>query len=587
MGRLLACVFFFAISLCATFSAAAGDRVALVIGNSDYAYVGRLTNPANDAADIGAELSRLGFRVTEVTDLDYNRIRLALRDFALAAQGADIAFVYYAGHGIEIDNTNYLIPVNAELRSDRDVDFEAIPLSLVLNAVEGAAGLKIVLIDACRNNPFLADMTRTSATRSIGRGLGRVEPGGVLVGYAARSGTVSQDGEGRNSPYAQALLRYLGEPGLEIGKLFRKVRDTVVATTDGAQEPFTYGSLPGEDLYIVPPVQTAALQTAPFTTVDGEIVAGFAAAESAGTLAKWNAFLDQYGAYPENQLVQLASERRDRLQTVADRKARAAARPPWLNLRLKPDGSADLSLEDRRLLQEALNYAGFDVGGTDGSFGPKTLTAISAARYKYGLQPGTKVDASLVRALPDAKAMAALKSEKARTYAVEDLPDSIEPRLLKALTYFAKTRRLLRFGYFKGHLYIAETDGFGSSFFTGGRIANEIGGHLATISSAEEDRFIYDLFSVDDVFLRHEDGYIFGPMFGLYQADRSQEPAGGWAWVTGEPLTYRHFASGNPDNHGGFQHYSRYFSGQGRLATYWDDTGESWGTFAAFIFEIE
>lgn len=241
-------------ALCALSAGAqAQTRVALVIGNSNYEHVGRLPNPLNDAGDIASKLSELGFAVTLANDLAYNPMRLALRDFAAAAQGAEVALVYYAGHGIEIDGASYLIPVNAELRSDQDIEFEALPLDLVVRAVETSSGLKVVLIDACRNNPFLANMERTSATRSIGRGLARIEPGGVLVGYAARSGTVSQDGEGRNSPYAEALLRYIDEPGLEIGKMFRKVRDAVMSATDGAQEPFTYGSLPGVDLFIVPP----------------------------------------------------------------------------------------------------------------------------------------------------------------------------------------------------------------------------------------------------------------------------------------------------------------------------------------------
>ena len=141
----------------------ADARVALVIGNADYAHVGRLLNPINDATDIRAKLDGLGFEVTLATDLDYNPMRLALRDFAEAARDAEVALIYYAGHGIEIDGTNYLIPVNAELRSDRDVEFEAIPLDLVVRAVETSPGLKIVLIDACRNNPFLAEMARTMA----------------------------------------------------------------------------------------------------------------------------------------------------------------------------------------------------------------------------------------------------------------------------------------------------------------------------------------------------------------------------------------------------------------------------------------
>jgi hypothetical protein len=144
-------------------------RMALVIGNSDYQNVSKLNNPANDAKDIGAVLERLGFEVTSGIDLDYTRMRLAIRDFAEAASGAEVTLIYYAGHGIEVDNTNYLIPVNAELKRDRDVDFEAIRLDSIVDAISDSKGLKIVLVDACRNNPFLVEMERTSATRSIGR----------------------------------------------------------------------------------------------------------------------------------------------------------------------------------------------------------------------------------------------------------------------------------------------------------------------------------------------------------------------------------------------------------------------------------
>lgn len=229
------------------------NRIALVIGNAAYEHVGSLPNPANDAADIGAALARLGFSVTTKRDLDDNGMRRALRDFGDLAEDADMAVIYFAGHGIEIDNTNYLIPTNAQLKSDRDVEFEAIPLDSVVRAMDSSRGVKIILVDACRNNPFLAEMERTVASRSIGRGLARIDPGGVLVGYSARSGTISLDGEGRNSPYAAALLEFLEEDGLEIGKLFRKVRDSVLSATGGVQEPFTYGSLPGEDIFLAGP----------------------------------------------------------------------------------------------------------------------------------------------------------------------------------------------------------------------------------------------------------------------------------------------------------------------------------------------
>ena len=173
-----------------------------------------------------------------------------LQQFSLAASASEMAVVFYAGHGIEVDKRNFLIPVDARLLSDGDVEFEAVPLDLLSRAVERAKGLRLIILDACRDNPFAVAMQRSGATRSIGRGLASVEPSGeTLVAYAAKEGTVASDGEGRNSPYTTALLAHLEEPGLEVGLMFRKVRDAVLATTGGRQEPFVYGSLSSEGAY--------------------------------------------------------------------------------------------------------------------------------------------------------------------------------------------------------------------------------------------------------------------------------------------------------------------------------------------------
>ena len=206
----------------------AGQRVALVIGNGSYAHAPALANPLNDARDIGEALDRLDFKVTRIENAGYSGLRRGLQQFALAASASEVAVVFYAGHGIEVDRRNFLVPVDAELLSDADVDFEAVPLDLLSRAVERASGLRLIILDACRDNPFVAAMQRAGATRSIGRGLARVEPSGeTLVAYAAKEGTVAADGEGRNSPYTSALLAQLEEPGLEVGLMFRKVRDAV------------------------------------------------------------------------------------------------------------------------------------------------------------------------------------------------------------------------------------------------------------------------------------------------------------------------------------------------------------------------
>ena len=225
-------------------------RIALVIGNGAYANVRALKNADGDVRAVAASLRQLGFEVIEKHDLSLSQLVSELKAFGDRAPNYDWAMVYYAGHGIEVGGINYLIPVDAQLAFATHVDDEAIPLDRVLAKVEGAQKLRLVILDACRENPFIARMASAGGTRSVGRGLARIEPSsGVLVAYSARDGQVAQDGDGTNSPFARALLDHIGEPGLEINMLFRKVRDEVRSKTGGVQEPFTYGSLPAESLY--------------------------------------------------------------------------------------------------------------------------------------------------------------------------------------------------------------------------------------------------------------------------------------------------------------------------------------------------
>jgi tetratricopeptide (TPR) repeat protein len=231
-----------------------GRRIALVIGNSTYAAVPELSNPSRDTELLAAVLRSSGFETVKlVSNLGRERFVEALQAFAREARQADWAVIYFAGHGIEIDGINYLIPVDARLETDRDVQFEAISLDQVLAAVEGARKLHLVMLDACRNNPFMPRMRVATAKRAVSRGLAPMEPAsGTLVVYAAKHGQTALDGGAGNSPFAAALAKNLPTVGIEINKLFRLVRDDVMAATDGRQEPFTYGSLPGrEDYYFV------------------------------------------------------------------------------------------------------------------------------------------------------------------------------------------------------------------------------------------------------------------------------------------------------------------------------------------------
>jgi tetratricopeptide (TPR) repeat protein len=224
-------------------------RVALVIGNSAYRRVSELPNPNNDAKGIAKELKTAGFTsVRVVTDATRESMVKALRDFQAEADTADWAVVYYAGHGMEIGGVNYLVPTDAQLKEDRDAQDEAVPLNRVLDAVAGSKKLKLVLLDACRENPFARHMKRTIATRAVSRGLTSIEPeGATLVVYAAKDGEVADDGNGDHSPFTAALMRRLRQPGIEINRLFRQVTGDVLQATGNHQRPFVYGSIPGDE----------------------------------------------------------------------------------------------------------------------------------------------------------------------------------------------------------------------------------------------------------------------------------------------------------------------------------------------------
>lgn len=243
---------------------AAGERVALVIGNGAYRSVSALPNPTNDSGDMAESLSRLGFSVRRLDNGGFDEMRRALLEFGRSARNAEMAIIFYAGHGMEVGGENYLIPVDAELKSDADVDQEAIGLRSVMSTVDGATRLGLVILDACRNNPFAAKMQRSVRTRSVPRGFAQVEPtGNVLVAYAAKDGTTAADGSGRNSPFTTALLRNIERPGLEVNFLFRHVRDEVMTATQRVQQPFVYGSLSRDEIYLKdgagsPPVAAAA-----------------------------------------------------------------------------------------------------------------------------------------------------------------------------------------------------------------------------------------------------------------------------------------------------------------------------------------
>ena len=257
-------------------------RVALVIGNSNYANEPHLTNPTRDAKAVADALRQAGFQtVTFIPDADVATLNKSLHTFEDQAMSADVAVLYYAGHGMEMNGVNYLIPVDARLKTDRDLSYEAVPQSLAESAAGGAKSLSLVILDACRDNPFASSMQITGgAHRSMSRGLAPVDEeqlsANALVEYSAASGTTASDGDpsAGHSPFAAALIRHVTEPGVEISLLFGKVRDDVWRDTQKSQRPASYGTRGGDPVYIVPPksqvvVSNMDMATGPVVTSVG------------------------------------------------------------------------------------------------------------------------------------------------------------------------------------------------------------------------------------------------------------------------------------------------------------------------------
>jgi hypothetical protein len=252
----LVCVIALAAALLST-AAEADRRVAFVIGNSTYRNATSLPNTINDANAVAALFRSVGFEVVNSrTDLGVLEFKRAVRDFLITAETADIAVVYYAGHGIEVGGTNYLIPVDAKLARDYDVEDEAVALDRIIWALQSVKRLRLILLDACRDNPFAAKLQRSVGLRAAAKsGLAKIDDvsADTLVAYAAKAGSVSYDGDGANSPFAAALLKHVAEPGLDIRIALGRVRDEVLKVTGGRQEPFIYGSLGGATIPLVPP----------------------------------------------------------------------------------------------------------------------------------------------------------------------------------------------------------------------------------------------------------------------------------------------------------------------------------------------
>ena len=237
--------------LVAVSPAAAEKRLALIVGNSAYTSASRLANPANDASDMAAALKQIGFEVMLGADLDKRAFDVKVREFARALPAADVALFYYAGHGLQVGGRNYLVPIDAQMQTERDLDFEGVALDFVLKQMEleREGKTNIVLLDACRDNPLARNLARNMGTRSasVGQGLAQVQTGvGTFIAYSTQPGNVALDGQGRNSPFTAAFTKALATPDRTITTVMIEVRKDVLAATGGRQVPWDHSALTGE-----------------------------------------------------------------------------------------------------------------------------------------------------------------------------------------------------------------------------------------------------------------------------------------------------------------------------------------------------
>jgi uncharacterized caspase-like protein len=338
--------------------AMAERRVALVVGNAHYANTAALRNSVTDAQDVAAELKQLGFEVTLATDLDESAFGRQIDDFGRRLKGADVGLFYYAGHGVQVNNQNYLVAINAKLESEFLVPSETIEVDAIIRLMESRTPINLVFLDACRDNPLAENLRRTLVNEhrsvSLGRGLARVEPTGrdTLVAFSAAPGQEAEDGTGRNSPFAAALLHHMPEPGLEVSVMLKLVSADVRKATNSAQRPqqlsdmteaFYFAGTPAaaKPLAAAPPLATAPAPSVPAASAPDRAVevAFFQTAIAANDCAAIRAYLARY---PDGIFVDLAGLSEQRLCSAPARVAASedtakTAAPPQL---AEPAGSA-------------------------------------------------------------------------------------------------------------------------------------------------------------------------------------------------------------------------------------------------------
>ena len=379
--------------ICMAFTASAAKadrRVAFVVGNGTYKNVAALPNPPIDAKSMAGALRNIGFDVVEGTNLTRDKMTERLLEFGKKAQGADVALFFYAGHGIAISGTNYLLPVNADIKSEMDVKLgAAINIDLTLDQTMGDAKVKLVFLDACRDNPFAAKIKSNSATRSVSvqSGLAEMKSGeGTLIAFATGPGQTALDGqEGTNSPFTRALLANIATPGVEIQQAMTKVRAQVNEETNKGQLPWGHTNLTGA-VYLNPAAAPAATSAGPASAPAAVASGGGSDVElefwrsikESNKPEELNAYLSNY---PNGQFKSLALARIASLQdgpSTTTRNLTTGVDPATFNAESNQTTEDQIGLDkgQRRDVQRRLTGLGFDTK-VNGKFDESTRAVIN------------------------------------------------------------------------------------------------------------------------------------------------------------------------------------------------------------------
>ena len=391
----LTCLALFVACGCPSGPAFAEKRVALVIGNSAYRNVAALDNPRNDARLMAATLQGLGFVLIgngPQTDLDKQAFDGALQMFGNAVLGADVALFYYAGHGVQVGGRNFLVPISANPTKEADVYLQMVDTSVVLSQMEGAGTkLNIVLLDACRNNPFGA-----RGLRATGGGLAQMQaPEGTLISYATQPGNVAQDGDGGDSPYSKALAATIRKPGLGLFEAFNEVGLTVKQETGGVQQPWVSSSPIAGQFYFSGPA-VGGMTTEPAKaqpSVDDKARADFQLAQKLDRPEVWDAFLQKYpaGLYASAARVQLDQARKKQLAL-----AQPVAPPPAVAGSIAGRWNGTYSYANGKAVVFSFTFAATGCSGSGeelNTFGDKSVPKLYAnlACSVATLSPGQQI----------------------------------------------------------------------------------------------------------------------------------------------------------------------------------------------------